>query len=201
MSDEKNLFAHVDPARRDFLKKLLAGAAFAAPVIATFSIEALTADKAYGTPSPNSSNTTNITNQICAGDVGYVGPTNFQAHVAVGPVFTPVENRVNGEANITVYLNSPSSVGEILVNVQMVPFATVNSVTILAELLPAATMTGGSSFILTTSNLNTRVACDLDELADLIASGGCVLTVEGSFSGRPYTATGVIVVAPSPTLP
>ena len=45
---KERIFEQVTPARRDFLKKLLAGAAFAAPVIATFSVEALMPAPAYG---------------------------------------------------------------------------------------------------------------------------------------------------------
>jgi hypothetical protein len=40
---KENAFEHVIPARRDFLKKLLVGAAFAIPVIAAFSVESLDA--------------------------------------------------------------------------------------------------------------------------------------------------------------
>lgn len=44
---KERIFEHVKPARREFLRKLLAGAAFASPVIATFSVEALMPDPAY----------------------------------------------------------------------------------------------------------------------------------------------------------
>ncbi len=44
---KERIFEHVNPARRDFLKKLLAGAAFATPVIATFSVAALMPNPAY----------------------------------------------------------------------------------------------------------------------------------------------------------
>lgn len=44
---KERIFEHVNPARREFLKKLLAGAAFATPVIATFSVEALMPNPAY----------------------------------------------------------------------------------------------------------------------------------------------------------
>jgi hypothetical protein len=40
---KEQVFDNINPARREFLKKLLVGAAFATPVIATFSVESLTA--------------------------------------------------------------------------------------------------------------------------------------------------------------
>lgn len=46
----ERVLQHVSPGRRQFLKKLLAGAAFASPVIATFSVEALMPDPAYALP-------------------------------------------------------------------------------------------------------------------------------------------------------
>lgn len=45
---KERVLKHVNPARREFLRKLLAGAAFAAPVVASFSVEALTPTPAYG---------------------------------------------------------------------------------------------------------------------------------------------------------
>ncbi len=39
---------HVDPSRREFVKRVLASAAFAAPVVAAFSIESLNVNAAYG---------------------------------------------------------------------------------------------------------------------------------------------------------
>lgn len=44
---KERILERVNPARREFLKKLLAGAAFATPVIATFSVESLDAAPAY----------------------------------------------------------------------------------------------------------------------------------------------------------
>jgi len=41
MADEK-ILSRVEPSRKDFLKRVLGGAAFAAPVLATFSLGALT---------------------------------------------------------------------------------------------------------------------------------------------------------------
>lgn len=50
--DKDKLLENVDPARRNFLKKVL-GAGFVAPVVATFAIEALTADSAQAQQAAN----------------------------------------------------------------------------------------------------------------------------------------------------
>src|SRR5438105_6442662 len=47
---KERVLEQINPARREFLKKLLAGAAFATPVIATFSVEALMPEPAYAVP-------------------------------------------------------------------------------------------------------------------------------------------------------
>lgn len=55
----EKVLSRVDAHRRDFVKRLLAGAAFAAPVLATFSIDALTPQEALAqnvipsTPEPS----------------------------------------------------------------------------------------------------------------------------------------------------
>ena len=64
---------HVNPARREFLKKLLTGAAFAAPVIATFSVEALMPEPAYG-----------VVNQTACAPPAPLAPPPF-----VGPTACP----------------------------------------------------------------------------------------------------------------
>lgn len=45
---KERVLKYVNPGRREFLRKILAGAAFASPVIATFSVETLTPTPAYG---------------------------------------------------------------------------------------------------------------------------------------------------------
>jgi len=40
-------FQHVDPTKRDFLKALLVGTAFAAPMIVSFSMDGLSVHEAY----------------------------------------------------------------------------------------------------------------------------------------------------------
>ena len=101
MSDgSSKVFDLVDPARRGFLKSVLAGAAFAAPVIATFSVESLTANSVHAMGGPNS--TQLMSNQVCVADLGYVGPSSFQAHVSTGVIYSSDAKRVNGQVTLTV---------------------------------------------------------------------------------------------------
>ena len=56
MSDDKldPILEQVDPEKRDFLKKVLAGTAFVAPIVASFSMEGLSPNEAFA-QSTNSS--------------------------------------------------------------------------------------------------------------------------------------------------
>jgi hypothetical protein len=58
MADNEKVLSAVQADRRGFVKRILVGAAFAAPVLATFSIDALTVRSAHaqgpnGPPSPS----------------------------------------------------------------------------------------------------------------------------------------------------
>lgn len=45
---KERVLKYINPGRREFLRKILAGAVFASPVISTFSVETLTPTPAYG---------------------------------------------------------------------------------------------------------------------------------------------------------
>jgi len=199
----RNVLEHVPPARREFLKRLLAGAAYATPVIATFSIDSLM-DSAQAQVPIYYVNTTNTANACYAGDVGYEGPKIFQAHVSTGAVSVlpiPVlkaQHRVNGE--VTFLLNVVNAtVNFISVSIQMVPGATVSSATIfvgpLAATHPALSTT---IFTINDGSIVTNVACDVDELADLMASGNASINVQGTFGGSPFSVSGAIIPAALP---
>jgi len=184
--DKKNVLEHVHPHRREFLKKALAGAAFAAPVIATFSIDALTANSAYAF-APNTSNQ-------CSADAGYVGPQNFQAHVSAGPLAGWV-HRVNGEATFRFSLYGEGgvpSLSGINVSIQMVDNATITKAEIMVGPITAVSWSS-NPYMIIDGNLTTQVACDLDELADLMASLCTTLQVTGMYAGMPYVAIGSIL--------
>lgn len=59
MADEKldNVLRTVDPAKRDFLRRMVVGTAFAVPVIASYSVKDL-AQAAVGTPPLTTTTTT-----------------------------------------------------------------------------------------------------------------------------------------------
>jgi len=210
--DKKTVFENVHPDRREFFKKLLAGAAFATPVIATFSIDALTADSANAESSfcfPNS--TANITScNQCPADAGYVGPSLFEAHVSTSLSNDPQDSgpkgphRVNGQAifQLNLLKGSIPSVLSIIGTINMVFDATITSAAIMVGGRVAVNLLilGGNSFQIHNSNVASFV-CDLDELADLMASRDTTLTVKGMYLGSPYTVSGAIVPDPSSSGP
>lgn len=194
MSDGSKVLDLVHPARRQFLKRLLAGTAFAVPVIATFSLDSLTLDSVHAM---GGSNITNISNQVCAGDVGYVGPTEFQAHVSTGAIFREDDNRVNGQ--VWLHVNMADAIAHCINGeVAIVPGASIQSVSIWAGRSLAAQVSTSGAFAIYASNLHTRVMCDLDELVDFIASGNASCTVTGTYNGREFSASGQIYAAESP---
>ena len=85
-----DIFERVGANRRDFLKRVLGGAAFAVPVIASFSIDGLW----VGTASAQA-----LGSQYCnMPDTGYIGPRAFEAHLFDQDFLT----RLNGEATFTI---------------------------------------------------------------------------------------------------
>jgi hypothetical protein len=203
-TDKKSILDYVPAARRDFLKRLLAGAAFAAPVIATFSIDALS-NSAYAAGITKPVNTTltltapnTVGNQACAADAGYDGPLTFQAHVTSRFTLLPAVqagHRVNGE--VTLHLSAVgtgiSSVNEITGIVSMVSGATITggSITVGGRAATANLVITGGAFSITNANV-TPAVCDLDELADMMASGEATITIDGIYQGSPYNVSGPI---------
>lgn len=103
MTEESNpILNHVEPSRRGFVKSVIAGAAFAAPVIAAFSIEGLGVEPAYAQLHAScSASSSSATGSGGLGylDVGYVGPALFQAYV----LDISGNTRVNGQVTISVH--------------------------------------------------------------------------------------------------
>jgi hypothetical protein len=200
----KSILEHVPPARREFLRRLLAGSAFAAPVFATFSIDALTATSAQAQTFANAG--FYFPNAVCATDTGYVGPTAFQAHVAVIGGFgfggVPTGPRVNGEVNLTLGTPRPD-LAAIAGSVVMVPGAIVSSVEILrGPAVLARHKTTNSNFTITPGDLmtnvvgepiNQTVCCDLNELADMMASLETRILVQGTLYGNAFSVSGQIL--------
>jgi hypothetical protein len=214
-ANHKSILEHVPQARREFLRRLLAGSAFAAPVFATFSIDALTATSAQAQTFANAG--FYFPNAVCAQDTGYVGPTIFQAHVALhsdgfGFRFggVPTGPRVNGEVTLTLGTPRPdlAAIGGFVV---MVPGAIVSSVEILRGLTVLARhKTASSNFTITPGDLvtqlvgepvNPTVVCDLNELADMMASLETSILVQGTLYGSAFSVSGQILPVSGQTLP
>ena len=224
-NDKKDVLEHVPAARRDFLKKLLAGAAFAAPVIATFSIDALTAEPAYAQNITSNvvGFTANLTANQCATDVGYVGPQFFLAHVSGGLAPAPppppggpkVDYRINGEVFFRLNMShagSPTTGPNIVAGY-------VNAIGGYIEMVEGVTLTSGEIMIgpataveLTLAGITLSaitvfapekgapVVCDLDELADAMAVGQATVRLHGIYRGSNFTVNGPIVASPTALL-
>jgi hypothetical protein len=183
MSDpmsKDSVLLKLDAKRRDFLKGIL-GAGFAAPLLATFSIDALSVESA------NAQSVCNTYANTC-GDTGYVGPGAFQAHLAEprasagGP---------NGEATLTV--NGRSIATGIGISVTLVNGAVLSSLYLIVSgsyiLIPmnAANVSNG----LITNN--TLEPYDLDEVLNAMAFGQVNIQVQGTYRGEPFTIAGQII--------
>lgn len=190
--DKSKVFDLVHPARRQFLKRLLAGAAFAVPVISTFTVDSLTVDTVHAM---GGSNITNISNQVCRGDVGYVGPRSFEAHVSTGAIFNDDDYRVNGQVVLRAYTDGGPIAYYLEGEVFIVPGASVQSVFISTYGRTAAEVSTNGQFTILPKDLDTRVMCDIDELMDAIAAGNATCTVTGEYYDRRYSATGQIYAA------
>lgn len=215
MSDQNrnndSVLGKVDAKRRDFLKTVLA-AGFAAPVVATFSIDALAAESANAGGAPNSSypgfpnvtgfpnvsNISPIAPNTCATDLGYVGPSSFQAHlVAVGPTEASAAG-MNGEATLSV-TTAPS------INVQIIGLTGGSSVSISN----VALVVNGESISISLNKTNAGTIlpgtdlgkiCNLDEVLNALATGRATITVEGKYSSESFTLSGVVQPVPPATV-
>jgi hypothetical protein len=161
----KKLIEHVDPNRRSFVRRILAGAAFVAPLIATFSIDSLTAGEPDEPENPNST---------CTEDEGYVGPNAFQAHIA-DPTKGTRANGV-GTFQITTHPFEPQTVGAAKLRFTL-------TVTKNTQLSGAFLKLNGKKLIdLPTAggfvdNVTGRDLCDFDELLQALADGNVLLVV------------------------
>jgi hypothetical protein len=179
----KKLIDHVDPHRRDFVRRILGGAAFVAPLIATFSIDSLTANAADEQFNANACEVE---------DSGYVGPNTFLAYISDPKRLT----RANG---IGTFVILPSFMNPTSVNAATLGFtlgvtenATITSAYISVGGRDVCTLPphGGSI-----TALNVHALCDFDDLLGSLAAGlaslVCVITIGSGL----FTLTGPIVPA------
>jgi len=202
MTDENPnnpILNHVEPSRRGFMKTVLAGAAFAAPVIATFSIEGLGVDTAYGQVSSSALSSASGSRGPCLPDLGYVGPAVFRAYV----LDVSGSTRVNGE--LTIALNDEGKSAD--VRLDLVKDADVSSAYLTINGITAATLRlrADDNFghvhyegRLTAGDL--QGVCDFDSLLQAMASQTVAAVVTGTYSYASFDAQGTIFSAGGPTI-
>lgn len=179
----------VDPSRREFVRRVLACTAFAAPVVTTFSIGSLATDTALaqsgacitGTPSTPLS----YVSGQCISDTGYVGPSGFQAHVED----VSGNTRVNGEVFINVFPNSTAAI-----TLQMVKNAQVRLAYLAINCADIVNIPLSGNPIINASSLLGM--CDFDQFLEALASQQVTAVVSGTYSGINFNAQGPVTTAP-----
>jgi len=181
---------------------VLAGAAFAAPVVASFSIESLYVNAAYGqsssSGSASSSSACNISGSCqCLADPGYVGPAVFQAYVED----TSGNTRVNGE--LFLHISGDCHDNEAAdIRLRMTPDAEATAAHLTINGQEVATIPLEDSHELGKHDLTGKIKasdllnlCDFDALLQAMASQQVVAVVQGTYSGRSFNAQGSVLPA------
>jgi hypothetical protein len=179
---KKRLVDHVDPNRRSFVRQILGGAAFVPPLIATFSIESLTASP----EEPTNSNT------CLAEDAGYVGPSAYQAHVSDPTKAT----RANGVGTFVIQIPpmQPASVQKAQIRYSLV--LTINTIFTESHIeIEGKTVCTVNGLEGTIDSKNLNNLCDFDELLQGLAAGSGKLVVQVDYKGSMFTLSGPIVPA------
>lgn len=201
------LLEQLPPNRRDFVKRLLAAGA-AAPVIATFTLDALTQTVSSSLSAGSSYSI------ACQPDLGYVGPTRFTAHLTLASGGRGFGDSVNGEVRLELANDSAADKGGkdkkddkdakggknekgkgdeangIRVQVSLVDGVTFASCTILIQGVPAAT-TNDTDAVLAATDLNPSF-CNLDFLLHSLASGSGVALVTLNYLSQQLVLSGPI---------
>jgi hypothetical protein len=200
------IFDQLDPSRRDFVKRVLAGAAFAAPVIATFSIESLGVTAAYAQGASGSSSVSSsapsgsnpgASSGPCLQDLGYVGPERFEAHVAD----TSGNTRVNGELAIKIdgdYDAARSAEVRLDMTRDSVvtsAYLAINGVNVVN--LPLVEHHEADPHYYTGKICSSDIMnlCDFDALLQSLASQLVTAFVLGTYLGTSFSAQGAVVPA------
>ena len=190
----------IEPSRRGFVKSVLAGAAFAAPVIASFSIENMEIRSADGqTLINNSSNSSNIyggsSANRCLPDLGYVGPAFFQAYV----LDISGSTRVNGELSFNIQQDGKS----LGVRMRMTRDASVSAVNLTVNSVNVATVqmhSDNDGFGRRNNESEGRITaadviglCDFDALLQAMASQTAKAVVVGTYASSSFDAQGTVL--------
>jgi hypothetical protein len=182
---KKNLIDHVDPSRRSFVMQLLGGAAFIPPLIATFSMDTLTARAGE----PKNGNISEPLNCNLV-DEGYVGPNQFQALLS-GP-----GTRANGVATLiitTPQSDNCASQARVTYELKLTSNAEAISGVIIAFGLPVATLPIGTPALIGPADFAN--VCDLDAFLMDLASGFATISLKVLVHGEEFTLSGLITPA------
>jgi hypothetical protein len=178
--NKKRLLDHVDPNRRSFVRQILGGAAFVAPLIATFSIDSLTA----GEPEK-----TRESNTCAVDDQGYAGPAVFQVSFSDPSHST----HANGTATFTITGTPPFSVqtAEVIYSLFLSPGATFCKAFICSynEVVECYLKDTKHGVINAACILEL---CDFDEFLIGLDSEGSKIVVIVDVQGQKYELTGTI---------
>ena len=178
---KKRLLDHVDPNRRSFVRQILGGAAFVAPLIATFSIDSLTAGEPEGVRESNT----------CAvDDQGYAGPAVFQVSFSDPSHST----HANGTATFTITANPPGTfsvkTAEVIYSLFLAPGATFCKAFILSyDQVVVCYLEDTKHGVI---DKGTIMLCDFDEFLIGLDSEGSTIVVLVEVQGQKYELTGTI---------
>lgn len=199
---ESAILSHVPPSRRDFVKRVLAGATFAVPLIATFSIENLLVDGAYAQCGGNSSS---LSAYASGGsrlpDPGYVGPAVFQAFVEDNSGNT----LVNGEVILAIdndHGPHRSSSTTIDVRIRLTKDADLSSAALMMNGYSVANVQlhssddfGHHDQVGSIGPADISGLCDFDALLRALASQQITAAVQGTYMGASFNAQGTAIAA------
>lgn len=188
------LLSQVAPSRRGFVKSVLAGATFAAPVIASFALENMEIRSADGQTLNGSQSVYSSMNR-CLPDLGYVGPSFFQAYV----LDISGSTRVNGVLTFSVEQDGKS----IGVRMRMSRDASVSTVSLTVNSVNVANVqlhSDHDGFGRGDNESEGRITaadvislCDFDALLQAMASQTAKAVVLGSYASSSFDAEGSIL--------
>jgi len=175
--NQKRIIDNVEPNRRSFVMHILGGAAFVAPMIATFSMDNLTAQVQLPLH--------------CNISEGYVGPNEFQAFLS-GP-----GTRANGVATfiITTPPNEPLlCVTDVTYSLQLTKGASAANGVIVFEGANIVNLPVGTPAAIK-GTVNLVGLCDLDELLVDLRSGKATMNLQVLVHGEEFVLSGPITPA------
>ncbi len=200
MSEEgssNRLLSQVAPSRRGFVKSVLAGATFAATVIASFGLENMEIRSADG-QILNSSQSVYLSSSSlnrCLPDLGYVGPSFFQAYV----LDISGSTRVNGVLTFSVEQDGKS----LGVRMRMSRDASVSAVSLTVNSVNVANVqlhNDHDGFGRRDNESEGRITaadviglCDFDALLQAMASQTAKAVVLGSYASSSFDAEGSVL--------